>query len=481
MTRVLTLPLRALTLIRGFVDPPLKAGRIPFTRAVYGLIAAAAVVFVGYTATKKGMQLPGSPKPYFVDVILPDANGLDPAKGPAAGVAGINVGRVTAVRIEGGRARATLRLPRDLRGRIFADASAFLRPSSILQTLIVDVTPGTPEAGPLPDGEPIPASRTGAFVHVDKLTQMLDADTQAQVQLLVSEAARALHGREPRLREILGRVGRLADSGTTLARAMDDRRRLLTRLMAHLDTVTSTLGDRGAQLARVVDSANRTLMVTATREPAVRAAVRELAPTLGVAQRSLVDAGALAASLDPALDRLLPVARRLTPLAAALRRTTPELDRLVTSADGLLDVGARPAHLFARGMRGLNARLRREAIPALRKLLTVSGALVESQAGLSSLANDLNAMITVNRRSGATVHASFVGFELGSPAEFGLPASAGRVRADGSTRLTRLIAEGLERTCRRNQPVACWLRLTVPALAAVPPVLATPSTERDGR
>src|SRR5690606_30391940 len=61
-------------------------GRIPYARTILLIQLAAALLFVGYTLVKKEVRLPFSPEPYYVDVILPDAKGLSPAKDPAAGV-----------------------------------------------------------------------------------------------------------------------------------------------------------------------------------------------------------------------------------------------------------------------------------------------------------------------------------------------------------------------------------------------------------
>ncbi len=386
-SRVVAVPIRALRLAREFVDPRLKAGRVPYARTVVVMLAIATLTFAGYTAVKKGGRLPLSDKPYLVDVILPDANGLDPGKGPAVGVAGINIGRVTAVRVEDGQARVTLRLPADMRGKIFNDATAYLRPSTVLQTLILNVTPGSPRSGTLARGAVIPAERTGTFVHVDKLTSMLDVDTQAQVQVLVSEAARGLRGREPQLRKILAELGRTTDGAATLTRALDDRRRLLARLMANLDRVMGTVGDRGEQFADALSLTSRTLRVSAAREPELRAVTRELAPTLDEATRALVAAKGLGNSLAPALDQLLPVSRNLKPLAIALDKVNAPFDQLIRSTDGLVRGGARPLHQLVGGLKGLDGRLRRDSLPALRELLTLSEALVESRDGLAKLAN----------------------------------------------------------------------------------------------
>lgn len=465
-------PIRASRAAWSFVDPPLKAGRVPYARSVVLMLLIATLTFFGYTAINKGMRLPFSAQPYLVDVVLPDAAGLDPAKGPAAAVAGVSVGKVVEVTPSRGQARVTLRLPAKLRGKIFADATAFLRPSTIIQTLMVDVTPGSPTAGPLRGA--IRAERTGAFVAVDKLTGMLDVDTQAQAQLLISEATRALRGREPQLRRILAQVGDLSGGAATVARALDDRRRLLTRLMAQLGALSTTVGERGRELGDAVRLASRTLHVTGARGRDVQAAMRQLGPTLDEAERALVAGGALGDALAPALDRLTPVTGRLAPLASALHRATPPLDRLLGSAQRLVAVGARPARQLSRGLQGLDGRLRRESLPALRELLSVSGALVDSRDGLLNIANGVSGAVSTNRAGGPAVLGTVVGLEMGGPGEFGLAPGANRRRSDGTTTLAHMLAKALDLTCRRTNPLACWLRFTLPGLRDLPVLAPRP-------
>ena len=64
--------------------PAAEGGRIPYARTVLLMQLVAALVFVGYTMAKKGVQLPFAADPFVVHVMLPDAKGLDPAKGPPA-------------------------------------------------------------------------------------------------------------------------------------------------------------------------------------------------------------------------------------------------------------------------------------------------------------------------------------------------------------------------------------------------------------
>ena len=150
------LPVRVAIGAWQFINPRLKAGRIPYARTMLAMQFVAAIVFVGYTLVKKDVQLPFSEEPYYVEVLLPDAKGLNPAKEPAVGLAGVPVGKVVGAKVENGQARIRMRLNSDMRGKVFANASAFVRPTSILQTLIVSISPGDPRTGPLPDGKVIP-------------------------------------------------------------------------------------------------------------------------------------------------------------------------------------------------------------------------------------------------------------------------------------------------------------------------------------
>ncbi|MGH2985583.1 MAG: MlaD family protein, partial [Solirubrobacterales bacterium] len=219
--------------------------------------------------------------------MLADAKGLDRVDEPGAAVAGALVGRVTGVSYEDGRAVATLTMDPEMRGKLFADASAELRPASAIQNLIVNLDPGTPSLGALPDGEPIPAARTTAFVAFDELTGMLDADTSAYVQILIAEAERGLRGRESDLRAALTELAELTETATPVSRTLATRRRLLARLVGELDTVMTTLGERSAQLGAAVAAGDDTLAVTAGREAELAALTRALAPALAEAERSL--------------------------------------------------------------------------------------------------------------------------------------------------------------------------------------------------
>jgi len=475
ISRILTAPVRFVRAAYRFADPELKVGRIPWGRTVLAMQIVAALIFLGYTLVKKDSVFPWQESPYYVDVILPDAKGLVPKKEPAAGVAGAFAGKVSNVVVENGQARVTLRLDPELKGKIFNNATAEVRPTSVLQTLIVNVLPGDPATGPLDEGKAIPPENTTAFIHIDELTSVLDADTQAQIQILITEAARAFTGREPELRKILAELGRLTDGATPVAEALADRRVLLRRLVGNLDQLFATVRTRGTQLASAIDLGSRTLSVTSAREPELTAAVRGLAPTVSELTRALVASRGLAEPLTVALDELVPVAGEVGPLAEELRQLAPNASEFLELADDLARTGNEPVKLFAEGVKGQAARVREDQIPALKELVHLVELIDKYKTGLVQFAESWSSALSNNRRAGPYTQFAIVNSEITSKG-LGLARSAARSEDGEPSKLSRMLAEALELTCKDN-PAACLIRFNTPGLPEDP---ITPTRDDSG-
>jgi phospholipid/cholesterol/gamma-HCH transport system substrate-binding protein len=448
--------------VRRFIHPHRTAGQIPYGRLVICLQIVAALAFLGYTLTKKSIRLPGSSAPYTVEVEFTDAKGLDRVDEPGAAVAGALVGRVIGTRYEEGQAVATLSLEPDVRGKLFANASAELRPASAIQNLIVNIDPGDPSAGPLPDDEPIPSGRTTAFVAIDELTSVLDADTRAYTQILIGELEGGLDDRAGDLRGALRRLAAVTDDAGPIARSLATRRQLLTRLVDDLDEVTGTLADRSVELGNAVAAGSDTLAITASRERELAAATRLLGPVLEEADRSL-DAGAdLADILVPALDRLVPSAGGLGEASAKLRELLPRATQLVGQFDALTKRGAEPTQLMLQGTRGLTAKAE-GLTPTAVDLVRLARIMDDYRNGGAQLADTLSGATSVNDNGGAYGQVSVLEIEDLKPENLGLPESATRSRDGQASELQRKLAQALELACRQNA-AACIARFTVPGL-----------------
>jgi virulence factor Mce-like protein len=461
--RIVRFPLTAAKTAWAFIHPSRTAGRIAWGRVAIAVQIIAAVIFVGYTLTKKSIRLPFSSEPYQVKVEFADAQGLDRLDEPAAAVAGTPLGSVTDVDYEHGQAVATLTFKEEVRGKLFADASVSVRPASALQNLLVNVDPGTPEAGPLPEDAAIPASRTTGYVTIDELTSVLDADTQAYVTILIEQARIALRGREGQIRRALGQVGELTDAALPLSEALAERRELLTELVGELETVVQTVGDRGQLLAEAIDAGNATLAVTAGREVELAEMTRDLGPVLEQTESALASARALAVPLIPALDQLIPAATPLAEGLAKMNDLLPRAESLTDRFEELARDGKHPLELMLEGTEGIKGRIR-EMIPVMGDLTALSRRLNSHRAGIAQTADTLSSAFSSQDSNGAYGPIQ-VRFEPIKPENFGsdLPISGQREH-----NFERAIAMALEATCVTENPLACIYRFSLPQLPEKP-------------
>ena len=111
--------------------------------AIVGLVAVALVVAVVILANQR-LTLPGW-VPFLgqdvteIEAELSSAQAVTPGQGQAVDVAGVEVGEISRVRLEGGRAIVTLRLDgADV--PVYKNASVLLRPRTGLRDMVAELT-----------------------------------------------------------------------------------------------------------------------------------------------------------------------------------------------------------------------------------------------------------------------------------------------------------------------------------------------------
>ena len=429
---------------------------IPFGRLAIVVQAVAALAFVVYLFANDNVSAPFIHQSYVLQASFDDASGLNGKDGREVTIAGVRVGKVTEVRYTDGRAVADLELDDDVKGRIRRDARVAIVPRSALQDQIVEITPGS-RGDVLEDGDRITASVTASPVQLDRVLETLDTDSRAQLQILLGQLRIALRDRETPLRAALGRLDDAVSSSSQVAGALADRRRLLTRLVTDLDTIFTTLGDRGAALREVITAGRRTLQTTAGRDAEIAASIRELPRTLDGLGAALADVRSLAQPLQPALENLRPVARQLPETLRSLRDFVPSGQGLVDDLGRLVKDGRAPA----RALRG-----------ALEQLGPGSEALREPVAGLHPIVADINrnkngigllgerfsGVFSTNDANGPILRGLGF-FEKPDPANLGVPGATG---AELRT-LQRKSVRALLKACKDN-PLACIARYLIPGL-----------------
>ena len=109
------------------------------------------MVVAGYLIYRFVSKTAGSEGGYTLFVRLSDASGI--AKQSIVRIAGIGVGRVETIRLEGGRARIDMRIRNDV--DVFEDAAVLKASASLLGEYYVAIAPGTEGRRKLHDGEEI--------------------------------------------------------------------------------------------------------------------------------------------------------------------------------------------------------------------------------------------------------------------------------------------------------------------------------------
>jgi phospholipid/cholesterol/gamma-HCH transport system substrate-binding protein len=346
-----------------------------------------------------------------VEAELASAQAVTPGQGQTVNVAGVEVGEISRVRLEDGKAVVTLRLEEGA-VPVYNDASVLLRPKTGLKDMVAELTPGTPEAGELEESRRIPIGQTLPDVNLDEILASLDGDTRTYLQLLLADGAEALGGSGRALANTIRRFEPTARDTRRIAGQLAKRRENIKRVIHNFSLLVEELGGKDDQLARFVDSSNAVFAALADQDANLRATLEELPSTLDATQSALAKTETLADELGPTLQALRPGARALGP---ALQETRPFL----TETTPVIEDEIRP---FVRASRPAVKQLR----PALRDLSAVQPDLVSTFGVLNRLVNTLAYNPPGDRDEGFLFWASWVN-HLG-PAVFSNQDAHGPIR-----------------------------------------------------
>jgi phospholipid/cholesterol/gamma-HCH transport system substrate-binding protein len=194
----------------------------------------------------------------------------------------------------------------DSRERLHADATARVRPYTLIGDKYVEVDPGTSTAPVIPSGGMIPSAQTSAPVEIYELLNVLDRDTRARVDHLLQEGGAALRGQGPTVNQLLARLPHLETTLTSTLLVLDARAQTVDHLLASADGLLTSLAANQTRLDAAVNASDRVV-------------------------------GALADDRDVITELVAQADRGLTTLATAIGGEGADARALVASAPGLLD------------------------------------------------------------------------------------------------------------------------------------------------
>jgi virulence factor Mce-like protein len=297
--------------------------------------AALAVVVALGLAGGLLVALSGS-SPYIVRVYLMSAQRLVP--GNNVDIDGVPAGRVTAVQLAPDNQAAGAVVTITVSSRyapLHQGTRVTVRPNGVIGDEFVELAPVT--SGPaIPSGGAIPLEDTQVSVTLDQLTDVLDANTRAELRTLTRQGAVALHGEGPAVNHLLAQLPQISADLAGTTSALDQQTQQLSDLQAEFARVAAmiagehgalasdisngaailaTLARHQASLQQELAAANATFgqanAVLAGRQGSVHQTLAELPQLLG-SLRALQDRAATAAGvINPCVNNLLTALRYL--------------------------------------------------------------------------------------------------------------------------------------------------------------------------
>ena len=295
--------------------------------AVLGLIVLALFVAI-YILNAQGLRFPFvEESPKHVTVELQNAQAVAPGQGQTVRVAGVEVGRISRVEVQGGVAAVDVEVEPEYDDLIREDATVLLRPKTALKDMFLEVSPGTGRV--LADGGRISVANTLPDVDPDEIYAALDSDTRPYLKLLVSGAGKGLSGRGTDLREVFRRFEPVHRDLARVTRATARRRVALKRLVHRYGVLLAELGRRPDDLRRLVNASHAVFDTLANEDQNISTSVARLPGSLEATERALTEVRGFAPLLRTTLESLREPVRELPATNAALtpflRATTPVL------------------------------------------------------------------------------------------------------------------------------------------------------------
>jgi phospholipid/cholesterol/gamma-HCH transport system substrate-binding protein len=252
------------------------------------------------------------------------AQSVTPGQGQTVNVAGVPVGEITKVQLRDGRAVVSMNIRRKY-AHVYKDATALLRPKTGLNDMVIELTPGSRQAGEMDHGKDmIPITQTLPNVNTDEFLSALDGDTRDYLKLLVAGGGQALGGNGKNLSATFRRFEPTNRDLEKITKALIVRRDNIKRSVHNFKQLMAAVGSKDQQLAELVDASNAVFKAFANQDQRLRETLSLLPGTLAETDKAVTKADKLGRVLGPTLGALRPGARALGP---SLQQTRPFLEQ----------------------------------------------------------------------------------------------------------------------------------------------------------
>lgn len=297
-------------------------------------IAGAAILAVGML----GAYLLGDgPSEDQVEVVAVFEDASPLVSGNVVKAAGVDVGTVSDIELENGRAHVVLELERAVLP-LHEDVKATITTQDLLGERFVSLDRGSPDAPEMKEPMVINDDHTERVVALQDVLNSVDTPTSVALASLVTEAGEGLKGRGKAVDRAIAALGPAMTQTRDLAAILAEQNQLLTSLVDNVQPVAASLGkDHGRNLDHLVDSATTSLSAVAAEREHVRSSLERLPQTMSSARKTLAQLAGVAGSATDTLASLRPVTDDLGDISGELQRFADAADPALASLPKVLD------------------------------------------------------------------------------------------------------------------------------------------------
>jgi phospholipid/cholesterol/gamma-HCH transport system substrate-binding protein len=330
--------------------------------------------------------------PIKVDAVFADASPL--VAGNVVKASGVEVGKITAVKLRDGQAHVQMVVDRSVLP-LHDDVKATITTQDLLGERFVRLERGSPSAPVLKEPMVIDTAHTHRVVDLQDVLNSVDTPTSTALAALVTESGEGLKGRGQQADKALAALAPAMTQTKDLAAILSEQNTLLTHLVDNAQPVASALGShQGRDLDHIVDSANTALTAVAANRESLRASLRQLPQTIASARATLAQLSGVADPATRTLASLRPVTDDLDDISGELQRFADAADPALASLPPVLD----RANVLLGEAAPVVAALR----PAAKDLVPTAASVQRLSSGALSGKNLTNLMEFVKGWSMAT-------------------------------------------------------------------------------
>lgn len=276
----------------------------------------------------------------IVKVEFTQVPGVNPGADSPVTMAGVDVGTITDSQLSD-HDTAILTLKLQGHPNVYTNARAVLRPKNPLNEMSVELNPGGPPAGLLPDGAVIPASQTSRPIQADEVLDHLDSRSQAALTDLLVQSdvalARAPQNWAPGLTATTNTITALRP----VVEALRTRREKISQLVTAMSEISAALGQDTDRTAQLADSTQSTLGALSANDTELRSSLAQLPGLSDGLRAALTNTQHLTKQLNPTLDDLHRASNELPHALHRLKELTGPLGDTVDAARPMIHA-ARP-------------------------------------------------------------------------------------------------------------------------------------------